>query len=185
MRLGVFFHESGRKRVNLFARLNPRHQLGIMEANQVRSLVFADDFIRYFFFRLVIRRQFSLYHLSFRLQISFHQIFSHDKRHRLSRVRIIRLDSHIVKLRPHTQSRIRGQRPWRSGPSQEIGLAPFCPLFFRILNQELRCYRSIFHVTVTTRLIQLMRTQACARRWRIRLNGITLIQQTFVIELPQ
>ena len=61
-------------------------------------------------------------------------------------------------------------------------LGPFC---LRVFDEELGRNRSVFHITITTWLVQLMARQSRAGSWRVRLNGITFIEQALVVELLQ
>ena len=48
---------------------------------------------------------------------------------------------------------------------------------------ELSRNSSILHVPIATRLVELVRGQTCSCCWRIRLNGVALVEQVLVVEL--
>jgi len=59
------------------------------------------------------------------------------------------------------------------------------PLRLGIFDQELRRHRGVFHVTVASRLVQLMARQTGTGRRRIGLDGIAFVEQSLVIQLLQ
>ena len=50
---------------------------------------------------------------------------------------------------------------------------------------ELSRHRGVGHVAVAARLVELVRTQACPRLGRVRLNGVALIEQVFAVQFTQ
>ena len=113
------------------------------------------------------------------------QVFGQHHRHFLTRIGIVSLHGHIIDLRAYAQCRIRRQCPRSCGPCQEIRSAPLRHFRFRILHSELGHHGKVLHISVTSRLIQLVRTEPRPCRRRIRLYGISLIQQSLLVELLQ
>ena len=103
---------------------------------------------------------------------------SHNVRGLGAGIRIGRAHLHIVDVGPYAQRRIGRKGPGSSGPGQEEEiLIPF--------HLELHGGRSIAHVLVAAGLVEFMGTEAGAVRGRIRLDGISLVQETLVIDFLQ
>ena len=60
-----------------------------------------------------------------------------------------------------------------------------CPFGLGVFDEELSRNRSILYITITAWLVQLMTRQSRTGSRRVRLNGITFIEQTLVVELLQ
>ena len=109
---------------------------------------------------------------------SVHAGFGHDIRCLRPGIRIGRPHLHIVDVGTHAQRRIGRKGPGRGSPGQEVEiLLPFHP--------ELNGGRSVAHVLVAAGLIEFVGTEAGAVRGRIRLNGVSLVQETLVIDFPE
>ena len=113
------------------------------------------------------------------------QVFGQDYRHLLARISVVSLYGHIGKLGAYAKRGVAGQCPRSSSPCQEIRSSPPCHFRFGIFHAELAYHRQVFHVTVTTRLVQLMRTESRACRRRIGLDSVTFVQQSFLVKLLQ
>ena len=164
-------------------RFHPRNKLFVFHAYQIRSFIFTHYFERnQFVTRLIVfQRQF----FRFLVKVSIKQSFRQHYGHLFPSISVVSLHSHIVYFRSYAQCRIRRQCPRSSGPCQEIRRSPFRHFGFRILHLELSYHSGVFHITVTARLVQLVRAQSCSGSRRVRLDGVAFIQQTFVIKLLQ
>ena len=183
MCLGIFADEFCRHVVHLLAGLHPRHQLRIAHTHQVGTFIGGHDAIRnHLVARLVFihRSKFALW-----FQIGIQSRSGHDGADFLTAIGVESLHADIVNLRSHAQGRIRRQCPGRGGPCQEHWCAPLSHLGPRIHNAELRRDGGVFHVTIATGLVQFVARKSRSGSRRIRLNGISLVEQTFVIELLQ
>ena len=100
-------------------------------------------------------------------------------------IRIIGLHSDIVDFGTYAECRISSQRPRCRRPGKEIRCTPLCHLGLRILHLELCGTGGVLHVTIATRLVQLVRRQARTGSRAIGLNGVALIKQALVVELLQ
>ena len=152
-------------------RLHPRHQLLVVQAHEVSAFSSPQNLWLFLFAKLEICRQTRL---------------CQDVDGFLIRVRILSLDGHIVNLGAYTESRVGWKCPRRGCPCEDISR---CILIIQsarsFFEEELRCHRRVFHIAITTRLVQLMRGKTCTRCWRIRLNRVALIKQALVVELLQ
>ena len=55
----------------------------------------------------------------------------------------------------------------------------------RIVRFEHGNYCSVFHILVTTRLIQFVRRKSCSRFWGVWLDGVSFVNQIFLVQLRQ
>ena len=99
------------------------------------------------------------------------------------------MNSYIVDFRTDAQRGIGRKSPRRSGPRDKIDrqiltLVEHLTLFI-LYDLELHCRRSVANFLVAPRLIQLMRTKSGAIRRRVRLYGIALVEQSFLINIFQ
>ena len=164
-------------------RFHPRNKLFVFHAYQIRSFIFTHYFERnQFVTRLIV---FQGKFFRFLVKVSIEQGFCQYYSHLFSGISVVSLHGHIVYFRSYAQCRIRRQCPRSSGPCQEIRRSPFRHFGFRILHLELSYHSGVFHITVTARLVQLVRAQSCSGSRRVRLDGVAFIQQTFVIKLLQ
>ena len=94
---------------------------------------------------------------------------------------------HVVHRIVHGQGRIGRKGPGRSGPRQEIHVAFLAPGLGQgvLYRTELCRYRRVGHVAVAPRLVQFVAGKPRARLGRIRLDGISLVQQAFGVDLRQ
>ena len=179
----IFCYECGSEVVQFLARLHPRHELLVVQTLKLRTLHVVNHAPRAHLLVLVERQKVALLAFLVCLEVRTHERLSHNERHRLAVVEVVCLDGHIVNLRANAECHVRRQGPRSCGPCDKVRLAPLCPFCLRILDEELGCGGEVLHVTITTRLIELVRakTRTCTRR--IRLDGIALIEQTLVVEL--
>ena len=154
-------------------RFHPRNKLFVFHAYQIRSFIFTHYFERnQFVTRLIVfQRQF----FRFLVKVSIKQSFRQHYGHLFPSISVVSLHSHIVYFRSYAQCRIRRQCPRSSGPCQEIRRSPFRHFGFRILHLELSYHSGVFHITVTARLVQLVRAQSCSGSRRVRLDGVAFI----------
>ena len=164
-------------------RFYPWNQLFVLHTNQVSTFVLAYHFKWNQFITWLIVFQCKSFCLF--IKMSVQQWFSQYHCHLFARITIVSLYSHIVNLRTDTQSCIRRQCPRSSCPRNKIRSTPFGHFRLRVLHFKLSHYCCILHVTIAAWLVQLMRAQACTSSWRIRLNGIAFIQQSFLVKLLQ
>ncbi len=179
----ILCHKLRSEVIDLLARFHPRHQLLVVHAFELGTLHAVNDAPRALLLLLVEWQEVALLALLVSLQVSIDTALRHNQSHWLAIVEIISLDGNIVNLRTHTESHVGWQCPRCGSPSDEIRFAPLGPLSLRILDQELCCGGEVLHVAITTRLVQLVRAQACTCAWRIWLDGIALVKQALVVEL--
>ena len=126
------------------------------------------------------------------LKIGVHTRLGHDIGGGLAGVGVITLDGHVVDFRPHAERGVAGQRPRRGGPGEHFNaLKALVGSGENALHDgvtvgddiKLSGRRLVLHVAVAARQVQLMRTEACAGGRRVRLDGISFIQQALVVEL--
>ena len=102
---------------------------------------------------------------------------------------MLRTHPDIFDVRAHAEGGIGRKGPRRGGPGQEEdrqGLHIEQRLAGAVFDDfELDGGRGIGHVTVTAGLVQLVRAEPRTIRRRIRLDGISLIEQTLVVNLLQ
>ena len=170
---------------HFLARLHPRHELLVVDAQEVGALHVVDDFPRATLGILVIGGQITLFHFLVGIKVGTQQVLGQDCRDGLARVGVVGLHGHIVNLRTHAQCNVRRQCPGCGGPSQEIGFAPLCPLCLRLRDEELCGDGGVLHILVAAGLVELVRAEARTVRGRIGLDGISLIEQALVVELLQ
>ena len=171
---------------SLAHRLDGGHQLLVLHTHEVGSLVAAHNTIGHKLLSLLIFRHLATVgNLALGSQIGAQTSLGQHDGDGLGGVGIISVDSHVVNLRAYAESAVRSQRPGRRRPSEEVGSPPPCHLRFRILHAEQGGARCILHVAVATRLVQFVRREASSCGRRIGLNGVALVEQSFLIELLQ
>ena len=115
------------------------------------------------------------------------EVFGEDDRLRLFGVGVAALDLDVFDRGAYGQRGVRRQGPRRGRPRQEIErpLDIAEELFaFRVADDpELRRACRILHVAVAARLVQLVRRKPRARRRRVGLDRIALIEQPLVEKL--
>ena len=166
-----------------FHRFHPRNQLFVFHSYQVSTLILTYHLERNQFVARLVVFQCQFFRLL--VEVCIQQRLGQYHSDFLSCITVISLYGHIVNLRTDTQCRIRRQCPRSSGPCDKVRRTPLCHFRFRVLHLELSYHRCILHVTVTARLVQLVRTQSgtCCRR--IRLDSISLVQQSLLVQLLQ
>ena len=92
--------------VNLLARLNPRHELSVVQALELSALHAVDDAPRAEFLLLVERQQLALCALLVSLEVRLNEVLSHNKCCRLAAIEVICLNCHIVDLRTNAESHV-------------------------------------------------------------------------------
>ena len=166
-----------------FSRIHPGDQLLVVHTGQFRTFPLAYNLKRnQFIARLVIGQ---CQTGSLRIEMCIQQIFRQHNRHRHTRVRIEGLNGHIREIRAHTKRRVRRQCPGSGRPCQEERFAELRHLRFRVEDAELRRASRVLHVAIATRLVQLVRAKARSGGRRIRLYGVSFIEQPFLIEFLQ
>ena len=158
--------------VHQFARLHPRHELGIAQTHEVRTLTAPENFKLLTFFGCEVGRQ---------------TTFSHDIQSLLGGVGVLPLHTHIVNLRANAEGGVRGKRPGSGRPSQhirrQVGHGSGKLRARRIKHAELCRHRCVLHIAVAAGLVQLVRTQTRTCGRRIWLNGIALVEEIFLVQL--
>ena len=109
----------------------------------------------------------------------------YHSRDRRTRIGVEGADSHVVDLGTDAESCIRGQRPGGRRPSEEDGFTMARQLGTRVDDAELCDACRVLHITIASRLIQLVRAQprTCSRR--IRLDRVALIEEALLIDLAE
>ena len=171
------------KVIYLLAWFNPWHKLLIVHTLELCSLEMASNAPWALLLLLVKRRKFALCALLLRLKICLNKIFCHNESHWLAIIEIVCLYRNIVDLRTNTKRNVRRQCPRCCSPSHEVRLAPLGPFGLRIPNKELHSSCEVLNITIASRLVKLVRRQACTCTWRIRLDSIAFIKHALVVEL--
>ena len=78
MLLRILLNKSSCQIIYFFAWLDPRHELGIMQAHKLAPFVTTNNLERYYFFLLVEIRKLTLFYLLFRIEIGTHTTLGHD-----------------------------------------------------------------------------------------------------------
>ena len=183
MCLSIFCHELRSEVVHLLAWLHPRHKLLVVHSLEFCTLEVAGNAPWAHLLLLVKRSQLALLALLPRLQVSLDEVLSHNDGDRLTIIEIVCLNRNVVDLRTNAERNIRRQSPRSCSPCHEVRLAPLCPLFLRIADEELNGSCQVLHVAIATGLVELVRRQSGTCSRRVRLNGVALVQQTLVVEL--
>ena len=166
--------------------LNHRQQLLVLHAHEVGTFIATHYTVRQEFLTfLIFRHLATVGNLSSRIEISRHAGIGQNNCYLLSRIRIIGLKGYIVNLRAYTECGVGSQGPRRGSPSHEEGRAPTRHFGLRVLHAEECRAGGVLHVAVATWLVQLMARQASTGSGAIGLNGVALIEQTFIVELLQ
>ena len=181
MLFGIFLYIVSRETVEFHARFHPWHKLLIAHANEFLTLVSGHYLIRHHLVAMLVILQWQLG--TFRLEICRKPVLSHDNHYLLVGIRVIGLNHAIGVSRTHTEGSVRRQSPWRCGPCGKVSLAPLSPLCLRLGHLKQGSCRSVLHVTIATWLVKLMRRETGAGARGIRLNGISLVQQSLVVKL--
>ena len=157
------------------ARFYPGHQLPVMQSHQVCSHALPDDF------RSCLRSIFILYCR----EIGSHTCCCQDVNGFFAAVGVLALQGHIFYFRSYAQSSIGGQCPWGGGPCQCIHLFSFGVEGNLVRYLKLSSHCGVLHVPIASRLVQFVagQTSTCSRA--VGLNGISLVEQTFLIQLLQ
>ena len=114
----------------------------------------------------------------------------HDVDSLLARVGVLALHCHVVNLGSHAERRVAGQGPRSGGPSQDIYRSIRSTLNIQdtlslVLQLKLRRHGGVLNVAVTAGLVELVGGETGAGSRAVGLYGVTLIEQTFLIELLQ
>ncbi len=176
--------------VDFIEGLHPGEQLSVVQAQQVGALEFGDDLIRHHLVALlvVVERQLG----SLGLEQCVEALLGHDVDARQTVIGVEGLDGHIVDARSHAQCGVGRQCPRRGGPCQHVEFVESLVgliedgLGHRVVavhDSELCRHGLVFHVAVTPRHVEFVRTQSGASGGRVGLNGISLIKQALVVEL--
>ena len=169
MRLGILLHVVGSILVELGRRLHPRHELLVLQSDELFSRVSANNAIGHELLALVVLGHFlTVGDVSLWRQIGVQPAFGQYDGHLLAVVGIVGLYGHIVNLRAYAEGRVRGQRPGRRRPGHEVKVSPtgisrtpgFSGQF--TYRPEQRRHRGVLHVAVAAGLVQLVARQASA-----------------------
>ena len=106
MGLGIIGHKLGGEGVDLLTRLDPGHELCIMEALKVGTLHAVNDAPRTLLLLLVEGKQLAFLTLLVGLEIRAHEAFGHNESHGLAVIEVVGLDGHIIDLRTYAQSHV-------------------------------------------------------------------------------
>ena len=103
---------------------------------------------------------------------------------------IERFHQYVSDVFPHREGGIRWQSPRSSRPSQErdwfIDRCAENRLSLFVFHQrKLRNDGRVLHIFVGAGHVQFVRTEACSGSWRIRLNRVAFVKQTFVEQALQ
>ena len=183
MSLGILAHVVGGVIIHLLRRFHPRHELRVVHADKFCARPAAYDAVGQH-----LCAGFVALHRGFcplGLEIAAHEHFSHHRADGFGGVGVVRAHAYIFNIGSHAERGVGGQRPGRGGPGEEHRLSPARHLGLRVENVELRCGGRVLHVAVAARLVQLVRTKPRACGGRVRLNGVALIEQTFLVKLGQ
>ena len=155
-------------------RLEPRDQLAVADAHQLPALVRAVEHLKG--------------HLRLGIEPRVYQVLG-DNVHCLGpRVGIGAPDAYVVDVGADAEGGVRGQGPRRGGPGQDAKRkALYEQLFGSRVAEDVELHRGgrIAHVLVAAGLVELVRAEARAVGRRIRLDGETLVQQTFIVNLTE
>ena len=163
------------------AGIYPRQQLLILHAGQVAALVFGYDFPGDEFVARLVGVELQVGSLG--VEERGHEYLCHNHADGRTGIGIVCLYQIIVDIGTYAQRRVGGQSPRRRGPCQEIGLTESRHLGTRIANLELCDTGCILHIAVATGLVELVRAEAGTGSRRIGLNGVSLVEVVFVVEL--
>ena len=165
-------------------RLDGRHQLLILHAHEVRTLVSAYDAVGNELLTFFIFRHFpSVGNVALGRQVGIQTGLCQNQCNRVGGIGIVGLNSHVVNLRAYAECGIGCQGPGSRGPCQEVRSSPPCHLRLGVLHLEHRRTGGVLHVTVAARLVQLVARQSRTSGRRVRLNGIALVEQALLVEL--
>ena len=168
---------------HLLAGLHPRHELLVVHAFEVGTLHAVYDAPGALLLGFVECGQFTFLHFLLRIEVGSETTLGHDGCHWLAIVGVVGLHGHVVNLRSYAERHVRRQCPRCRRPCQEVSLAVVGPCLLRVNDLELCRNSGVFHVTVATRLIELVRAQTGTGGGRVRLNGVAFVEQSLVVEL--
>ena len=181
MRGGIGADIFGRMLVDFLAGLHPGHELSIFHAHEVGTFPAACDAVRH---HLVARLPGLHVGLgAILLEIGIDEHLGHHYGDFVAGVGVVGAHGHIVELRADAEGRVRGQCPGGGGPCHEAGTSPALHLRFGLGDVEQHRGRQVLDVAVAARLVQLVRAQAGAGRRTVRLNCISFVQKSLVVEL--
>ena len=180
---GILAHVFGGVIVHLLRRFHPRHELRVVHTYKFGARPAAHDAVGQH-----LGAGFVALHRGFcalGLEIAAHEHLCHHRADGFGGVGVVRAHANIFNIGSHAERGVRGQRPRRGGPCEEHGLAPARHFGFRVENVELRRGSRVLHVAVAARLVQFVRAKSRACGGRVRLNGVALIEQPFLVKLRQ
>ena len=87
---------------------------------------------------------------------------------------IFELDFDIVDFRSDAEGGVGRQRPRRGSPCDDVTA---------VCEVELGCAGEVLDIAVATGLVEFVRAEACSGGRRVGLNGVTLVEVAFFVEL--
>ena len=168
-------------------RLEPGNELPVADAAEIRTLEDAvQDAERHDLVSLgVFHGEFG----TLGIEPGAHQVFRQYVNGLFSGVLVERKDADIFDAGPYAQRRIAGKGPGRGGPGEdvhrEIGLRPGEQLLRCGVADDFELHRGggIAHVPIASGLVQFVGAESGAVRGTVGLDGVALVQQSFVIYL--
>ena len=177
--------------VHSLLRLHPIYKLLIGNAFERRALHRrAHNLVRHKLVALLVALKRNLCGLWIKERAN--QVLCHNICRCPSGVWVIGFNHNILYIWAHTESHIAWKSPRSGCPGKEEELLPYpcalCSLKELLRegiaqNSELHCSCGILNIPVAARLVKFVRTQTCTGSRRIGLNGITLVEQPFVVNL--
>ena len=167
------------------ARIEPRDELLIADAHQIRTLESAvKHLVRHELVARFVILEGNV--CSLRIEMGVHKSLSHYIESRLTSIWVERKDTYIVDVRAYAEGCVRRKSPRRGCPGKNICRDSLAEEELRLLvtdNCELSHGSGILHVTVAARLVELVGAETCSRCRRIWLDGLSLVEKSLVIDL--
>ena len=167
-----------------------RQQLLISYIQQVLSPALLQDAIGYgLVLRLVFLQGLGSGHLPVLIaKLVAKQVLCQHHVHGLEGILVVGAHHHVVDLPAHGERRVGRQRPGRGRPGQEVQVSVHVLQEFgeRFRDRpELGHDRGVGNILVGPGLVQLVGAESRARLGRVGLNGVSFVQQSFLVQLFQ
>ena len=98
-------------------------------------------------------------------------------------VGVLSFDSNVVNLRTYAEGSVRRQCPRSGCPREEEDRQLGFDERTIVYQSELGCASRIFYVPIAAGLVEFVGTETCTRHRGVRLNGVALVKETFLVEL--